>query len=301
MLRVAALQLKASTQRQDVHRRVAGLVEEAAKRGAKLAVLPESFTGIYGADHFEANGEVWKNKDSGTKLISNLAKEHGIVVVGGVIEMHPINKKLYSTIAAFDPRGLEVARYRKMHLSTVPGTLGNKMTEASTLTPGEELAWFDIADGGTPDSDGRGWRVGIACGFDLRFPEVAGLYSNTPPMGLGSELLLYPSASTNIAGWDSLLKARALDSQCFVMGVHAAHDDNEGNNSMMIGPAGETLSESSDCTSDCCIVADLSLRSLIDVRQKAPLKEARRSHVYGDALRNVHSNPMAMMRKGPNV
>jgi len=85
------------------------------------------------------------------------------------------------------------------------------------------------------------------------------------------------------------------------MGVQQLNDGFDCKGSTVIGPAGKTLSESTDCKNDQVVVADLCLRSLIETRKNDPLKSIRRSHVYGDAIRRVHSNPMAMMRRGPTV
>lgn len=145
----------------------------------------------------------------------------GVHIVGGVIE-RAVDQHLYNTVIAFGPQGQEVARYHKMHLSRV--RVGPDATsEGSVLEAGHDLAAFDI---------GEVWRVGLACCFDLRFPQVAAALTDT--RGLACNVLLYPSAwlaSTGDLGhWDSLLKARALDGQCYAVGANQtrSRDAKEG-------------------------------------------------------------------------
>merc|ERR1712060_23187 len=106
--------------------------------------------------------------------------------------------------------------------------------------------------------------------------ELHKMLTEQPPSGVGSELVLYPSSwlkSTGDMGhWEVLLKARALDSQCFVMGVSNAQDDSHDNEafgrSCVIGPMGETLSVCEDDAADEVVIADLSLEHLIDTRSR---------------------------------
>ena len=101
-LRVAAINFKTSSNRVELLARAAQLIEAAAtQHSAQLVVLPEAFTGLYGVKYFASNAEVWKAKHSGTQLMAQMAAKHHIHVVGGVIEQHPINKKMFNTVAAW--------------------------------------------------------------------------------------------------------------------------------------------------------------------------------------------------------
>ena len=303
MLTVAAIQLRTSVSRSDTLFRASRLIGEAAKSGARLCVLPEAFTGMYGVDHFVGNAEQIKGAESGTKMMSEEAASHGIFVCGGVIEQHPIKKSvLHNTIVAYGPSGQEVARYRKVHLSRV--SLGKDTTcESSVLQAGDKLSWFDIDDD-SESADGRGWRVGLASCFDLRFREFSDMLSRDPPNGIGAELLVYPSAwlkSTGDMGhWEVLLKARALDAQIYAMGVNVAHDASQDTatfgRSCVVGPLGETIAVCGDDNADEVVLAKLSLDHLKTARKSIPLSDCRRPLVYQDALRSAQSTPLAMMR-----
>ena len=314
MLRVAAIQLRTSSCRSELFSRVESLVEEAVtKHRSQLVVLPESFTGIYGVEHFANNSEQWKAKDSGTKLMSTLASTFEIHIVGGVIEQHPINKKMFNTIAAFGKQGQEVARYRKMHLSQV--SVGKDATsEGSILESGDALSWFDIAperkendngNAGKDESESVGWRIGIASCFDLRFRELSDMLCKPPPHGVGSDVIVYPSSwlkSTGDLGhWEILLKARDLDGQCYVVGTSNAEDLNQETvafgHTQVIDPAGRVLGICSDHTADEIVPAVLTKEKMIDVRRKMlPLERCRRPIIYQDALKQAQAIPYAMLR-----
>ena len=241
----------------------------------------------------------------GTHMMSLLAAKHQVHIVGGVIEEHPISKKLYNTVAAFGPAGEEVARYRKIHLSKVQ--VGpDKTSEGDVLQRGSELSFFDIAGEEKNDpTGGRGWRVGLACCFDLRFRELSDMLVRPPPNGIGADILVYPSSwlkSTGDMGhWETLLSARALDGQCYVMGVSNAQDDDQEcvayGHSQVVGPLGNILSVCQDHRADEVVCHDLSMEVMENVRRSMiPLESCRRKQVYEDALRNAQSNYAAMMR-----
>lgn len=301
MLRVAAVNFRTSSNRSELLARAVKLIETAVtEHQAQLIVLPEAFTGLYGVDHFAANAEQWKAKDSGTQMMAEQAAKWGCHIVGGVIEQHPINKKLFNTVAAFGPGG-EVARYRKIHLSKVQ--VGPDATsEGSILESGDELSWFDIAHGSV---DGRGWRIGLACCFDLRFRELSDMLVKPPPHGVGADVILYPSSwlkSTGDLGhWESLLKARALDGQCYVVGVSNAQDDAQEcvayGHSQIIDPLGQVVNVCVDHCADELVVGEMNMETMINVRTSMiPLEQCRRPIIYNEALRNAQQNPNAMMR-----
>ena len=310
MLKVAALQLRTSPDRTALIARAAALIEEAAQRGARVICLPEAFTGLYGAKHFADNAEEWRcGAEAGTTLLAESAAKHGIFTCGGVIERHPISSKLFNTIAAFDPRGVEVARYRKIHLSRV--SVGGVATaEGDVLEAGDALSWFDVPaeveDAGAA-SPPASFRFGLANCFDLRFAELHTLLTRSPPEGVGAEVVLYPAswlaATGELGHWETLLTARALDAQCYVVGVSNARDEDHETvafgRSCIVGPMGDRLAVCDDDATDEVVFAELSLSALVEARQRIPLRSARRPLVYADALRAQQHDPRAMGRAPP--
>jgi predicted amidohydrolase len=152
--------------------------------------------------------------------------------------------------------------------------------------------------------------VGLACCFDLRFPLLSNMLSLPPPHGLGCDILLYPSAwlaSTGALGhWETLLRARALDGQVFVVGANQARREREGEGeggggenenegpvlfgrSTLLGPLGETLSTCLLDTADEVVLADFSRGHLEHTRTvKINLAVAKRSpELYTNMLENA--------------
>ena len=280
VLRAAAVQHRPCGDRAATLRRAASLIDRAAAAGSRLIVLPECFTGIYGVPYFRDHAEDLLAPGSGSNLLSSKAAEHGAFVSGGIIERSAEDPdRLYNTIAAYGPDGQEVARYRKLHLSRVK--VGPDQTaEGSVLTKGTDLGVFDIDDH---------WRVGLACCFDLRFRDVA---ESLCDRGLGANILAYPSAFLQSTGgklrhWRTLLEARALDHQVFVMGPNQSRQRPQSSGTagedgtaattefcgqtMIVGPLGETLGVCANDYEDGTVVATLELDHLADVRQRIPL------------------------------
>ena len=205
------------------------LVAEAAGRGATLVALPEYWPimGMHDADkvaHAERPG-------SGPiqDCMAALAREHGVWLVGGTLPLvSPEAGKVLNTTLVYDPQGQSVSRYDKIHLFGFnKGT--ESYDEARTIVPGETVGVFDAPFG----------RVGLSVCYDLRFPE---LYR---AMG-ECALIIVPAAFTHTTGrahWEVLLRARAIENQCYVLaaaqgGLHVNGRRTYGH-SMLVDPWGE--------------------------------------------------------------
>jgi len=176
-LRVAAVQLAVAADRASNLKRAAELIGRAAAEGAKFVALPECFVGKYGVDHFAGHAEdvpwVPTDESTGAGVLAAAAARHGVTTTGGVIERD--RGKLWNAFPALAPRGRRAdrsdvpaprrvprsgevfANYRKVHLSRVLGIT----SEADALAAGADPTAYDV----------EGFRVGMACCFDLRFPE----------------------------------------------------------------------------------------------------------------------------------
>lgn len=229
MTTVAAIQMVSSPEVSENLAAVRRLVAEAAGRGATLVALPEYWPimGMSDADkvaHAEQPG-------SGPiqDCMAGLAREHGIWLVGGTLPMvSPEAGKVLNTTLVYDPQGTSMSRYDKIHLFGFnKGT--ESYDEARTIVPGETVGVFDAPFG----------RVGLSVCYDLRFPE---LYR---AMG-ECALIVVPAAFTHTTGrahWEVLLRARAIENQCYVLasaqgGLHANGRRTYGH-SMLVDPWGE--------------------------------------------------------------
>ena len=215
-------------------KRARSLIKQAATlHNAKLIVLPEIFTGVYGLDHFGDYAEElyvgggmedMNNNDNdddltfsttGSKLMSDLARQYNVYIVGGVVERD--GNSHYNTIAVYGPGNGNgddvgcfvdgsnlVTKYRKIHLSQVK--CGPDATsESSFFTRGDSLASFQISVCNAEKNDSNNnindnnnnnnttacFTIGLNCCFDLRFQKLQSLYTGTD---LDCNVLLYPSA-----------------------------------------------------------------------------------------------------------
>ncbi len=192
----------------------------AADRPA-LLTLPETWTNLGGGgrDARRAAAEVLPPAGSGEaggaayEMLRGLARTHGLHVHGGSI-IEDGGERLFNTTVVFDPVGAEVARYRKIHLFDITGPDGTGYRESALYGAGDELVTF-VAGGIT---------FGCTICYDMRFAE-----QYVALRQLGAEAILVPSNFTLQTGkdhWEVLLRARAIESQCWVLAA-ASHGQYE--------------------------------------------------------------------------
>ena len=266
-MRVAALQVVSSTDLDHNLARADALLDEAARRGATLAVLPEYFCvmeqpGMSKTRFAEAPG-------SGPvqQMLSQAAARHGMWVVGGSLPLRcPQPDRVYNSTIAFGPDGRMVARYDKMHLFAFER--GNeRYAEADTIAPGDNPAAFD-ADG---------LRIGLSICYDLRFPELYRALSQPSPC----DAFLVPAAFTYTTGekhWEILLRARAIENLAYVVasaqGGRHANGRRTWGHSMIIDPWGEVLAMLAE--GEGVITADIESERIASWRASLPALQHRR-------------------------
>ncbi len=263
-LSVAAVQLQSQddlTQNLDECLRQ---VRAASRAGAKLVVLPENFA-YFGAE--EGKRRIAERLGDPTGPIqaklSEMARDNQIyLVAGGLPEASADPLRPFNTALVLGPDGTPVGSYRKINLFDVALQDGTSLSESSATTGGaaDALTVFDI----------HGFRVGLSICYDLRFPE---LYRAL--VARGANVLLIPSAFTVHTGkdhWHPLLRARAIESQAYVIaaaqwGKHPRGRATYGH-SLVIDPWGTVIAESSDQVG--FVTATLDLRYLERVRAAIP-------------------------------
>jgi deaminated glutathione amidase len=267
-LRVAAVQLQSQddvNENLEVCRR---LVDSARREGAKLVVLPENFA-YFGAD-VGKQSSVERLSDPDGKIqrtLSELARNAEVfLVAGGFAEASSDPLRPFNTALVYGPDGRLVCSYRKIHLFDVALRDGTVLSESAATTPGESLVTFDIGQ----------FRIGLSICYDLRFPE---LYRGL--VGRGANVLLVPAAFTAHTGkdhWHPLLRARAIESQSFVVaaaqwGKHPLGRTTYGH-SLVVDPWGTVVAEASDKVG--VISASLDFSYLEQVRAAVPCLAHRR-------------------------
>ncbi len=264
-MRVAVCQLNA---RDDMPANLAvarDLLGRAAAAGADLAVLPE-FTDYLGP----ADGVPKPEGLDGQycTFFAEAARELGMwVLAGSFHEVSDDPALSHNTSPLFDRAGSLVAAYRKIHLYDVeiPGRVS--YLESATIAPGKETVVADV----------EGVRVGLSICYDLRFPE---LYRRLA-VGGAAQVIAVPAAFMLHTGkdhWEVLLRARAIENQCYVVAAGQIGDHDPGRTcygrSMVIDPWGTVVAQAPDTVG--ITVADLDLARLAKIRAELPSLANRR-------------------------
>lgn len=207
MAKIAAVQMASGPQVQANLMEAARLIKEAADLGADMVVLPETFA-IMGANDYEMVAVAEEaGEGSIQSFMSQCAKNNKIWVVAGTIPIrssHP--DKANAASIMYDDKGVQVARYDKMHLFDVEICEPRETyIESDTIEAGDKYVVIDTPFG----------KIGMAVCYDLRFP---GHFRKM--MAQGAEIFILPSAFTDTTGkahWEPLLRARAIENLCYVI------------------------------------------------------------------------------------
>ncbi|HEX8986668.1 MAG TPA: carbon-nitrogen hydrolase family protein [Rhodocyclaceae bacterium] len=261
-LRIAAVQMVSGPDVAPNLETAARLVADAAAQGAQLVALPEYFPLIGAADSGLSVREC-EGEGPLQRFLAETAERHGIWLVGGSIPLHGEDPyKLRNGCLVFDPAGRRVARYDKIHLFGFQKG-EERYDEGATIEAGADPIAFD----------GPGARVGLAICYDLRFPELF--------RALGTvDLLVIPAAFTETTGrahWELLLRARAVENQCYVLasaqgGRHPTGRVTHGN-SMIVDPWGSVLARIDK--GEGVIVSELDPQRIAEVRTTLPALQHR--------------------------
>ncbi|MBI3348923.1 MAG: carbon-nitrogen hydrolase family protein [Burkholderiales bacterium] len=240
------------------------LLESAAAQGARLAALPEYFCLMGQQDSDKLAIAETPGHGPIQALLAQAARELGLWIIGGTLPMKAETPdRVRNTTLVYSPAGEVAARYDKIHLFAYDNGR-ESYDEARVLEAGSQPASF-AADG---------VRTGLSVCYDLRFPE---LYRSYNPC----ELLAVPAAFTYTTGekhWELLLRARAVENQCYVIapaqgGKHANGRRTWGH-SMIVDPWGEVLAVLPEGEGVVC--AEMDPARLAQVRQQLPALAHRR-------------------------
>ncbi len=256
--RIAALQMVSGPRVGDNLALAARLVADAVDQGAQLVALPEYFPIIGAADA----DRVRAREDFGSGPVQDwlaaTAQRHGIWVFAGSLPLTAeMPDKMRNASLAYNPAGECVARYDKVHLFGFKKG-DEAYDEAAFIEPGNQLVTVDTPFG----------KVALSICYDLRFPE---LYRALAPV----DLILVPAAFTETTGrahWEILLRARAIENQCYLLAVGQGGRHENGRlthgNSMIIDPWGEILDRK--LKGPGVVIADLDHDRLAEIRQSLP-------------------------------
>ncbi len=224
-----------------------------------LVVFPEAFARDFGKAGSRLSAYAEPLDGPFVTRLGELAAEHDVTIVAGMFEVSSDPERPFSTIAVAGPEGL-CAAYRKIHLYD---SFGHR--ESDQLSAGDTLEPVVV--------DVRGWKLGLANCYDLRFPELARLLVDA-----GAELLLVPAAwvagDLKVDHWRTLLRARAIENTVYVAAAAQPAPRYSGH-SMVVGPDGQVLAEVGDAGPDGAF-ATLDRPHLEAVRETNPSLANRR-------------------------
>lgn len=265
--RSALIQLSVGKDRSVNLQNAAKLIKEAKAEGATLISLPECFNSPYGTKFFDEYAENIPNGPT-SEMLSRIAKEHSIFLIGGTIPEKE-HQKLYNTCTVWNPCGEMIAKYRKMHLFDIDIPGGITFKESEVLSAGDELATFKM----------EGVEIGLGICYDLRFEELAKLYRLR-----GCKVLVYPGAFNMTTGpmhWELLQRGRAVDNQVFVFAVSPARGAQgyiAWGHSQVSNPWGKVIAQAG--AGEEVLYCDIDLSECDNVRQQIPIGAQRRTDVY---------------------
>jgi Predicted amidohydrolase len=287
-IRVAAVQMVSGP---DVAANVeaAGrLVAQAAAQGAQVVLLPEYFCLISGNDRDKLGiqeVDAGEQPEADTPLqhfLSVTARQHGITLLGGTVPLKsPKIHKICNSLLVYGPDGKRLARYDKIHLFGFQRG-EESYDESVAIHAGRTPVVVDVpvgaaaravarmgAPGGADENEVASIRVGLAVCYDLRFPE---LFRQMAPL----DLMVMPAAFTYTTGqahWELLLRARAVEGQCWVLasgqgGTHPGSGRRTWGHSMLVDPWGEVCAVLPE--GEGVVVADLDTERTAQVRESLP-------------------------------
>jgi predicted amidohydrolase len=263
-VKIAAVQMVSTPVVSDNIAAARRLIADAAQQGAQLVLLPEYWPVMGMKDEDKLTHAETLDDGPIQEFMTGIAREHGIWLIGGTLPMvSPEADKVLNTMMVYNPAGQHVIRYDKIHLFGF--TKGDESyDEARTIVHGTKVATFDAPIG----------KVGLSVCYDLRFPE---LYR---AMG-DCALIVMPAAFTYTTGrahWEVLLRARAIENQCYVLAAAQGGRHPNGRrtwgHSMLVDPWGEVKMVLPE--GEGVVIGDIDTAHMQQVRTSLPALKHRK-------------------------
>ena len=242
-------------------------IETAARRGAKLVVLPEMFNCPYDSAFFADYAESVPAGPS-CRMLAEAAGDFRVHIVGGSLPERR-GRRIYNTSVVFNPQGRLIARHRKIHLFDV-SLKTVRMRESDVLSPGSRITVFATPFG----------SMGLVICYDARFPELFRLM-----LKKGITAVVMPAAFSRETGsshWHALVRMRAVDNQVYMLACSPARGPSAGyrayGHSLIADPWGSVMAEAGE--GEGVITAVLEQACLAEIRSRLPLLIHRRKDLY---------------------
>jgi predicted amidohydrolase len=266
-MKIAALQMVSTT---DVQRNCEGalrLIAQAARGGAELVALPEYFCLMGKSDRDKLTVAETAGTGPIQLMLAQAAREYRVWLIGGTLPIRSSDpERVLNSNCVYAPDGTLAARYDKIHLFRYDN--GRERYDEGCA----------ILAGGTPTTVQAGaLRVGLSVCYDLRFPELYRELMHPP-----CDLLSVPAAftyTTGLAHWELLLRARAVENQCYVIAAAQGGTHENGRrtfgHSMVVDPWGKVLAVQPE--GEGVVMAEIDAQCIASVRTQLPALEHRRA------------------------
>lgn len=265
--RVAAIQMVSAATVDSNLRTAERLIRDAARDGAELILLPEYFCIMGRKDTDKVAVREVAGHGPIQDFLADRARHHRVWLVGGTlpVEIAPgVTDRIRNTTFVYAPDGSTAARYDKIHLFGF--TKGDEnYDESRTIAAGSETVAFEATLGDQPVN------VGLSICYDLRFPELYRALAATGAI----DLIVVPAAFTYTTGsahWELLLRARAVENQCYVLASAQGGRHENGRrtwgHTMLVDPWGEILSELAE--GEGFVIGTIEPERIADVRSNLP-------------------------------
>ena len=264
MVKIAVVQFKASTDKNQNLKQILNFIDKAASNGAEICIFPEFMMFYTSSDQSPKELALEAETINGNfvRVIATAAKKNSIQVIGTMYEKSKKKDRVYDTSFLINKSGKIRSTYRKIHLYDALG-----FKESRKLEPGSKIS--------TPTKTSIG-KIGMLICYDLRFPEMSRILAAS-----GSEILIAPSAwvkgKMKEEHWLAINKTRAIENGCYVVAP-----DQVGNiycgRSVVVDPYGKILLDMKK--REGIGIVNISLGELTRTRKSLPLLKNRRADLY---------------------
>ncbi|KAA0910458.1 carbon-nitrogen hydrolase family protein [Pusillimonas sp. ANT_WB101] len=266
-MRVACVQMCSSEDVFENLEKAINYIEQAAKEGAELVVVPEFFNTIFFAQYRDTQYYSLAETEAGPSIsaMRQTAERNGIAIVATIYEK--VEAGLYfDTAMHITASGEIIFKYRKVHPA------GVLSLEKLYFRYGTKFSTYAI----------NNWKVGIGICYDMGFPETARCLSLA-----GAELLIAPYATSRVNMFQETLRTRAFENGCYLIAANKVGREGEwdmGGGSLIIAPDGSIL-QSADTTTETFLIADIDRDHVERARIAYPSRRDRRPDLYQSLIR----------------
>lgn len=260
VLKAACVQVNAGPDLQPNLAAAGDLVRRARDAGADFIALPENVGWMVQGRARVMERVKRESEHPGLPFFAGLARETGAWILSGTLHVLLDEQRVANRCHLFDPQGRTVAHYDKIHMFDVDLKDGESYRESATFRPGERAVVAATPWGG----------VGMTICYDVRFAHLHRALAQA-----GASIITVPAAFTVPTGrahWHTLLRARAIETGCFVVAPAQTGTHDEGRqtygHSLIVAPWGEVLADAGEGVG--VVVADLDMARVAEARRMVP-------------------------------